>query len=645
MSVTRASEASRTGPRKSLRLRILSIALTPALVGVLLATIYFTTRAVKRAEQDLYHRGQELAQRLAKAVEYELFVGDSVAIKKLLEQERALRGALALGVANNEGRWEGFSGDSRLLLASKAMVAPSHLRRENHWLFVAPVQPPVADGVDPYLSAPPGQALGVVEVVLDDAPLLRTHIETLWAAAGISLLLMALSGILAWRMSDHLGRSLLALSRAVERITGGDLAARVEVASDGELGALEAGVNRMAATLEENRGELEQRIRAATSELRQQTWAAESAVLAKSRFLAAASHDLRQPLHAMTLLIAALKDRIGDGEARRLVEHVEASAAAMESLLNALLDLSRLDAGAVEVRPECFSVAPLFRRLEQRFAPVAAEKGLRLRVMPTRMNVMSDPILVERILGNLLSNAIQYTDRGGVVLGVRRGRGESMRFEVWDSGRGVPTQLRERIFEEYFQLDNPERHRDKGLGLGLAIVDRLSRLLGCPVRLRSELGRGSCFSLCAERCDAPTKAPNGESDPPPGRIGSGDALVVFVDDDESILEAMLDLFDNWQVELAVGTDAHEVAADLLELGRAPSLILCDYRLRDGQDGIEAIAFLRRRFGADIPALLITGDTAAETLARIHATGLPLLNKPLQPAKLRAILAHYLGTRG
>jgi CheY-like chemotaxis protein len=219
-----------------------------------------------------------------------------------------------------------------------------------------------------------------------------------------------------------------------------------------------------------------------------------------------------------------------------------------------------------------------------------------------------------------------------------------MRFEVWDSGRGVPGHLRERIFEEYFQLDNQERARDKGLGLGLAIVDRLSRLLSCPVRLRSVLGRGSCFSLCAERCAVPTPAEEGEAELP-GRIGSDDALVAFVDDDESVLEAMLELFDSWGVALAVGADAHEVAADLLEMDRAPSLILCDYRLREGRDGIEAIAFLRGRFGAHIPALLITGDTGADTLQRIHASGLPLLHKPLKPAKLRAMLAHYLGARG
>jgi signal transduction histidine kinase len=263
---------------------------------------------------------------------------------------------------------------------------------------------------------------------------------------------------------------------------------------------LESGINRMAEALEENRQTLERRIQDATAELRGQKQAAEAAVLAKSRFLAAASHDLRQPLHALSLLVTALRERVREDEAKRLSEHIEASASAMETLLNALLDLSRLDAGVVEARPVCFPVNRVMKSVERQFAPLAQEKGLSLTVHPTDLWAYSDPALMERILANLVSNALRYTDKGRVLVGARRVQKDWIRLEVWDTGKGVPAEFQARIFEEYFQLENPERHRDKGLGLGLAIVARLAQLLGGRVSVRSQLGRGSCFGFRVARC-------------------------------------------------------------------------------------------------------------------------------------------------
>ncbi len=585
-----------------------------------------------------------MTQRLAQAMSYELFVGNTLYMKRLLDYERTVQGALSIGVADGRGRWEAISGDGGALPVL-GYKPESRARREGHlWLFLEEVRSPTADSDDPYLATSPEQSIGWVAVVLDDTSLHQARAEIVLASAGIMSLLLVLAGGIAWRLSSRLGGRLRGLAQTVERIADGDLGARVREVATGELGVLENGVNRMAQTLEENRRDLEQRIRDATAGLRQQTHAAEAAVLAKSKFLAAASHDLRQPLHAMTLLIAAMKERISDVEARRLAEHVESSAEAMQNLLNALLDLSRLDAGAVAVKPECFRVSGLLRRLEHRFAPMAAEKGLHLRVVPTRMAVHSDPVLLERILGNLIANAIRYTDRGGVVVGVRRGQAEAMRFEVWDSGRGVPEHFQKRIFEEYFQLDNPERDRDKGLGLGLAIVERLSGLLDCPVKMRSIPGRGSCFSICAQRCAEDGLAQETEATQP-GRLAPENAMVAFIDDDEGILEAMLELFDSWQIDLAVGTEAEEVAADLRDMRREPALILCDYRLREGRTGIDAIRLLREQFGEHIPAMLITGDTAPETLKCIQESGLPVLHKPLKPAKLRAILSYTLAGEG
>ena len=232
---------------------------------------------------------------------------------------------------------------------------------------------------------------------------------------------------------------------------------------------------------------------------------ADKANLAKSSFLAAASHDLRQPVHALTLFIGALRSVAMPDEGRRLVEQIEASAGAMDMLFGALLDISRLDAGVVEVRPQSFALQPLLDRLLRDHRQEAAAKGLELVCQPTSAVVETDPVLVERILRNLISNALRYTQQGRVLVGCRRS--SVFRVEVWDTGQGIAPNHQTQVFEEYFQLENPERDRTKGLGLGLAIVKRLSALLGSELRLRSRVGRGSCFSITLPRGRIPRHAP------------------------------------------------------------------------------------------------------------------------------------------
>jgi signal transduction histidine kinase/CheY-like chemotaxis protein len=462
------------------------------------------------------------------------------------------------------------------------------------------------------------------------------------AAAGMATLSVLLALILAWRLAGGVSGPLHAIIQTVARLAGGTLTERIPETSPGEIGLLESGVNRMAEALEENRLSLERRVQAATAELLGQKLAAEAAVLAKSRFLAAASHDLRQPLHALTLLVAALRERVRDEESRRLAEHIEASASAMESLLNALLDLSKLDAGVVEAHPVCFPIGKILKSVERQFAPLARERGLSLVVHPSSLWAYSDPVLMERILANLVVNALRYTDRGKVLVGARRVQQDWIRLEVWDTGRGIPQEFQARIFEEYFQLDNPERHREKGLGLGLAIVARLAILLGGRVSVRSQLGRGSCFNFRVARCSPAAQQIAASVPVSPGfALPLENALVAFIDDDEAILGAMVEVFDHWGVSVAVGGDVAQVRAELEELGRAPDIILCDYRLRNGQTGIEAIRVLRGAFGEHIAAALLTGDTAPDTIQAIDASGLPVLHKPLKPAKLRAFLSHLL----
>jgi CheY-like chemotaxis protein len=226
-----------------------------------------------------------------------------------------------------------------------------------------------------------------------------------------------------------------------------------------------------------------------------------------------------------------------------------------------------------------------------------------------------------------------------VLVGARRVQRDWLRLEVWDTGKGIPAEFQARVFEEYFQLGNPERHREKGLGLGLAIVSRLARLLGSSVQVRSHMGKGSCFHLRFARCQA-RREDIAQPAPKHVSIPLEHALVAFIDDDESILGAMVEVFDQWGVALAAGVDGDQIRLELDDLGRRPDVILSDYRLKDGRTGIEAIATLHRAFGP-IPAALITGDTAPETIQALRQSGLPVLHKPLKPAKLRAFLSHLL----
>jgi two-component system, sensor histidine kinase len=631
---------SRFGQTMSLRLRILAVALMPLLLAVGLLAIYFTQRSASEMEQALDRLGRDSAKHLADTIAFDLISGNLPPAKRFLDYERGFRRIEAAAVTDGV-QWMLVSGQARFLPVLTGLPPSAQSSKETMLYFSHPVHLPATNEFDPYLDPSiTHQEKYYLVVSLSRSPVELARSQAGFAAFGTALFAMLFALLLAWRLSGGVSRPLLGITRTVAQLANGKLTERTPELSHGEIGLLERSVNQMAQALEQNQHTLELKVRDATAELLGQKLAAEAAVKAKSRFLAAASHDLRQPLHALTLLIAALRDAVPDGEAGRLARHIEASATAMESLLNALLDLSKLDAGVVEARPHCFPVSAVFHQLASQFLPVAQARDIRLSFAPSSLWVNSDPILVERILGNLISNALRYTEHGGVLIGARRIGRDKLRFQVWDSGKGIPHEFQARIFEEYFQLENPERHRDKGLGLGLAIVSRLVQLLGSRVEVRSQPGRGACFSFQFARCEtAPIQ-------PIVAAVANfmlplENSLVAFIDDDEAILAAMVELFDHWNVALAAGEDAEQVRNELQVLGRAPDLILCDYRLRNGHTGIEAVQLLRNAFGAQIPAALLTGDTAPETIKEIQAVDLPVLHKPLKPAKLRAFLSHLL----
>ena len=361
----------------------------------------------------------------------------------------------------------------------------------------------------------------------------------------------------------------------------------------------------------------------------------------KSHFLASASHDLRQPLHALNLFVAQLHAGSDPAEHERLVARIDAAVASMNELFESLLDMSKLEAGILDPHFAAFPLQRAFKRIETTFADVAGEKGLRLAVVQTSAWVRSDFVLLERILMNLVANAVHYTTQGGVVVGCRR-RGDELRIDICDSGPGIPEEQQQRVFDEYYRLSDSEPDRRSGFGLGLAIVDRLGRMLGHRVELVSRVSRGSRFSLSVPLVvgqDAAAEAPAISALPDPAH----GKLVLVIDDDALVLEGMGGILRSWGCKILTA-DSEEAALSTLAAGRQrPDLIISDYRLADGKTGIEAIGRLRDMLGAPIPAFLISGDTAPERLRDARRSGFHLLHKPVTAMRLRAVLNQLLRT--
>ena len=383
---------------------------------------------------------------------------------------------------------------------------------------------------------------------------------------------------------------------------------------------------------------------ASTAEaLTEQKARAEQATLAKSRFFAAASHDLRQPLHAQGLFVEELQLRNRDAKSEAILTNLKRSQESMQELFNSLLDVSRLDTSVVKPNYERFSIQVLLHELMLDFASLALQKGLVLRVAHTNAIVHSDPTILKRIVGNFMSNAIRYTRQGKVLVGCRR-RGDRLRIEVWDTGVGIPAQDQERIFEEFQQLHNPERDRRKGLGLGLAIVRRLATLLQCPIALRSQLNKGSMFSVTVPfvgTTSAEMLRPSMIVDQTPALAGH---TILVIDDEPEILRGMQGLLERWGCRVLIAESITQAAAHVHAAQFDLSVIIADYRLRDHKTGIDAIGSVRSLVSRDVPAVLITGDTAPERLKDAQASGYHILYKPVPPARLRALLEHVVRTR-
>ncbi|MEO5373389.1 MAG: ATP-binding protein [Alphaproteobacteria bacterium] len=391
-------------------------------------------------------------------------------------------------------------------------------------------------------------------------------------------------------------------------------------------------ISRMAGALEvfmHSRDQAEAQLRRAKED-------AEVASVAKTRFLAAASHDLRQPLQALGLFVTALRSHPLAAEPEAIAERIENALESLRSLLDSLLDISKLEAGAVKATPAAFAVQSLLTRLHQEFEPLATAKGLRLTVAYSSAAVVSDPALLDRILRNLVANAIRYTDHGGVLIGCRR-RGNRVRIDVWDTGRGIPEDQFEAVFREFHQLDNPSRDRNRGLGLGLAIVSRTAELLGHPVTMASNVGRGSRFSVETPRAILSTMADDPPRDEPEHRTGLEGRLVVVIEDEPTIRDGMEMVLESWGCDTLAVASADEAIEALRETGMRPDLVIVDYRLAHNQSGDRVLARLKAMYEGPVGGIIITGDTAPDLLRDMRTDGVRLLHKPVRTDLLHLAL--------
>lgn len=630
-----------------IRTRMLLAAILPVTVlAVLLAAVFLIARF---DDIDEAHnlRARSLARQLATASEYGLFSADVIYLQTIVSGALRESDVRSAAIVNGKGQF--------LVRAGKPgyTTPPMLTRQESDRRDPAThtdllVQPIMASQVKldelfeaKALDAPASPPLlGHVLIELSRDTLLQRERDILLVGLAVTFGGLLFGVFLAVRLGRGVIHPILRVSRLIERIGRGELSARAELFPGDPLRELQLGVNQMAERLESGRDELEQRIALATLELRAKKEEAETATLAKSRFLAAASHDLRQPAHALGMFVARLAQLPHDAETRHLIGSLEASVRATQDLLDGLLDVSRLDAQAVPVQLRSFALADIFEQLREGLALDAVEKGLRLRVRPTGVWLMSDPTLLHRILINLVVNALRYTRQGSVLVACRlAGDGRHARVEVWDSGIGIAPEHHQAIFTEFYQVGNTERDRRKGLGLGLNIVERTAHLLGHRLSMRSSLGRGTRFSI-----EVPLAPPGAAFD----RSGAfevkafddlANLMVLVIEDDALAREGLVSLLESWGCVVGAA-EGLSTARQRLDNGLVPDVIVSDYRLRDGENGLEVIRQLRLTAGKPIPACLISGDTDPALIQAARDASLILLHKPVRPAKLRNLIRRF-----
>lgn len=484
--------------------------------------------------------------------------------------------------------------------------------------------------------------VSVAEAVAAQRASLRIALATLVAS-------LLIATVIAWQAARWISAPLRQLAHAVHELGRGDRPVAVRVTDKTEIGELQHGFNNAAAALYAMHRDMSNEIEQATLELERRNSALQVASVAKARFIAAASHDLRQPLYALTLFSSALAVDEHDPVRLDRIAHIQECVAALDHLFSELLDLSRLETGAMQVEISEFPLDPMFAEVSRNFRVIAEQKDLRLVLRATNLWVRSDRTMVARILNNLVSNALRYTHRGGVLVGARQRLDGTVRIDVWDTGSGIAPEHLEHVFDEFYRIDTMGGAVDaeglhRGLGLGLATVQGLAELLGTSVQLKSRPGHGSLFSFRMPGASARHIHAQAAAEPP---LDVSGMRVLVIDDEPAILSGIRYLLRSWGCEVATAEDR----AQALEAAEAwpvqPDIVISDLRLRDGESGLDALAALDRYYQHDglppFPRLLITGETRSERLREIKAAKIPVLYKPVSPEQLREAMVAVWST--
>lgn len=650
------------GFRRDLRSQLLALAMLPVIAFAIVWGTYVIHQRANDLQAQLQERAQLLARQMAVAADYGIFSGNSGALRSLtlaVSREPAVMVASIYGAnkdilaTHRTPESEVDSQDIHIDIREldRQFLGNGQIHNsKNRWIaYLEPVRSP-ALSIDDLPDQTPstainGYAVVVVSTKTINAELTGFVISVLALLAGV----LASSWIIVRSFSSLIDRRIKAVALAAQQIGQGQSGVRLGPSKTVIFDRLSNDLNRMAEQLEKSRFELERRVEIATIGMRQQRDEAERANTAKTRFLAAASHDLRQPMHALSLLIAALQQEQSAQSRAHLLERIDVTTQAMSLLLDALLDISRLDAGGVQAQCEACELLPLLMSVSDTHDALAQRKGIDLHVRPCKLLVQSDPVLLQRILGNLVSNAIRYTAPGGRVLIAARKRGQYCLLQVRDNGPGIDPRHQKSIFDEFVQIHNPQRDRSQGLGLGLAIVQRLANLLGHTVTLRSCPDKGSSFGLLIPIADPMSKGTEINTlteakTTHPGPPNSTDLVgcrLLLVEDDTLVRDSYERLLTLWGCEVSSHPTAAAALTEVHAGSFTPQIIISDYLLGQGTDGLKLIASIRRHIGTPIPAALITGNTEDPVLRQNNDHTIRIIFKPVRPAMLLQTLLELL----
>ncbi|MDM0054688.1 ATP-binding response regulator [Variovorax fucosicus] len=608
--------------RLSLAQQLVLLAMLPAIVATLGAIAVLTRQHLASVNDLMRANGQTVALQVAALAQAPLAHMDRRAL---------LRTAQSGSGQPHVQRVQIWSDDGEIVADARSAEAG----RAEGLQVVAPV---VSDE-----GRPNGKVM--VEISLEAVQQAKNSVWfNVFVVLGASLIGVGLAG---WWAARRISAPIRELGEAVDRLGAGKDAS-VKVAGTTEVRRLQHGFNQAARALVESQRLLQSRIGQATAELASKNAQLEVASQAKTRLLAAASHDLRQPLHALTLFSDGLANGETDPVKLQRIGHIRECVDSLDRLFSELLNLSQLDAGVLQPQWIDFPLDRLFDEISRNFRAVAEQQNLRLVVRKTDLWVRSDYVMLSRILNNLVSNSLRHTHEGGLLIGARR-RGKGVRIDVWDTGIGIAHQHQERVFEEFYQID-PQRSRGaRGMGLGLATVQRLASLLNTRVELSSVPRKGTVVRVMVRGAAAAAEATSAPA------FGAGDEVdeaslvgvrVLVIDDERTILEGLQVVLSNWGAEVFAAQSREEALALADHWDRPPDVVVSDLLLREGDNGLDVLAALERHprgIGAGTARLLVTGETKPDRLREVASAGVAVLYKPVSPRVLRQAIAAQLAT--